>query len=206
MTKVPSILKKLYSNYIWDIPTKENVLYLTFDDGPHPEATPFVLEELRKYNAKATFFCVGNNVEHHPEIYRQIIEEGHVTGNHTFHHLNGWKVNDKKYFDDIIEARKHIDSVLFRPPYGKITRFQSKHLRNSSLGFKIIMWDVLSKDYDLKLNGEDCSFNVLRFSRPGSIVVFHDSEKAFPRMKEALVTTLKFFSEKGYRFEAIRLV
>ena len=129
---------------------------------------------------KATFFCVGNNVEQHPEIYRQIIEDGHVTGNHTFHHLNGWKVNDQKYFADIIEARKHIDSILFRPPYGKITRFQSRHLRNSSLGFKIIMWDVLSKDYDLKLKGEDCSFNVLRFSRPGSIVVFHDSEKAFP--------------------------
>ena len=206
MTKVPAIIKRLYSNYVWDIPTKENILYLTFDDGPRPEATPFVLEQLRIYNAKATFFCVGNNVEQHPEIYRQIIGEGHATGNHTFHHLNGWKVSDRKYFDDIIEARKYIDSILFRPPYGRITRFQSRHLRNSVLGFKIIMWDVLSKDYDQKLNAEDCSFNVLRFARPGSIVVFHDSEKAFPRMKEALRTTLKYFSEKGYRFEAIRLV
>ena len=206
MTKVPSIIKKFFSNFVWDIPTKENILYLTFDDGPHPEATPFVLEELKKYNAKATFFCVGNNVVNHPDIYRQIIEEGHVTGNHTFQHLNGWKVSDKKYFDDVVEARKYIDSILFRPPYGKITRFQSRHLRDSSLGFRIIMWDVLSKDYDVKLKGEDCAFNVLRYSKPGSIVVFHDSAKAFPRMKEALVTTLKFFSEKGYRFEAIRLV
>ncbi|HKP32904.1 MAG TPA: polysaccharide deacetylase family protein [Chitinophagaceae bacterium] len=206
MTKVPSIIKKFFSNFVWDIPTKENILYLTFDDGPHPEATPFALEELKKYNAKATFFCVGNNVVNHPDIYRQIIEEGHVTGNHTFQHLNGWKVSDKKYFDDVVEARKYIDSILFRPPYGKITRFQSRHLRDSSLGFRIIMWDVLSKDYDVKLKGEDCAFNVLRYSKPGSIVVFHDSAKAFPRMKEALVTTLKFFSEKGYRFEAIRLV
>jgi len=206
MTKVPWVFKKIYSNYIWEIPTDENILYLTFDDGPHPEATPFVLEQLKNYNAKGTFFCVGDNVVRYPEIYRRVLDEGHAVGNHTFNHLNGWKVKDGEYFENVMKARDHIDSNLFRPPYGKITTFQARHLRNSTQAFKIIMWDVLSKDYDIKLSAEDCSFNVLRYAVKGSIVVFHDSQKAFPRMKEALTSTLKFFSEKGFRFEAIRLV
>jgi peptidoglycan/xylan/chitin deacetylase (PgdA/CDA1 family) len=166
-------------------------------------ATPFVLDQLQQYNAKASFFCLGKNVVAHPEIYRQTIEADHVIGNHTFNHLNGWKVEDGEYFEDIIEAKKHIDSPLFRPPYGRITSFQSKHLSKPPFNLKIVMWDVLSKDYNVQLSGEDCAFNVIRHAVAGSIVVFHDSEKAFPRMQKALIKTLQFFSEKGWTFKAI---
>ena len=203
MVKSPWIFKKLFPNLIWKIPTQEKILYLTFDDGPHPVATPFVLEQLRQYNAKATFFCLGKNVLEYPSIYESILNAGHSIGNHTQNHVNGWKVDNRKYFNDIIEARKYIDSFLFRPPYGRITPFQSKQLRESPLNFKIIMWDVLSKDYDVQLSPDEASFNVLRYSSEGSIVVFHDSEKAFPRMQKALVATLKHFSEKGWRFNSI---
>jgi peptidoglycan-N-acetylglucosamine deacetylase len=203
MVKTPWIVRKLFSNLIWKIPGEEKTLYLTFDDGPHPVATPFVLKELEQYNAKATFFCIAKNVVAYPDIYRQTIDAGHAIGNHTFNHLNGWKVKDKEYFNDIIEAKKHIDSALFRPPYGKITTFQAKHLSRSPLDFRIVMWDVLSKDYNVQLSAEDCSFNVIRNAAPGSVVVFHDSEKAFPRMQKALTTTLQFFSEKGWTFKSI---
>ena len=203
MVKPPWVLKKIFSRLVWKIPTDEKILYLTFDDGPHPVATPFVLEQLKKYDARATFFCLGKNVAEYPSIYRAIVQAGHTVGNHTFKHLNGWKVKDKDYFNDIIEARKYIDSSLFRPPYGKITPFQAKHLRSSPLRYTIIMWDVLSKDYDLQLTARDCAFNVVRHASAGSIIVFHDSEKAWPRMQNALAETLQYFSEKGWRFAAI---
>lgn len=208
--KTPWWLKKLYPRCIWDIPSSEKVLYLTFDDGPHPEATPFVLNTLQQYNAKATFFCIGKNVAAHKDLYRSILDGGHRAGNHTFHHLNGWKATDEHYLKNILEAGKYIDSNLFRPPYGKITRFQVKLLtgiRNSpvSSNFSIIMWDVLSADFDTSKNGATCASYVIKNAQPGSIVVFHDSEKAFPRLKEALPKTLEHFSKLGYRFEAIRL-
>ena len=180
-------------------------MYLTFDDGPNPVATPFVLEQLKKYNASATFFCIGKNVKDHPSLYGQLIEEGHAIGNHTFNHVNGWKVADNVYFKDIIEAKKYIDSSLFRPPYGRITRFQAKHLKQSALQFKVVMWDVVSGDFDTTISPDKCSFNVLRNAGEGSIVVFHDSEKAFPNLKKALPDTLEYFSVRGYRFEAIRV-
>ena len=200
MVKVPWIVKQIFNDLVWKIPTKEKILYLTFDDGPHPTATPFVLEELKKYNARATFFCLGKNVAAHPHIYASIMQAGHTVGNHTFNHLNGWKVKDKQFFQDVIEAKKYIDPSLFRPPYGKITPFQAKHLKESPLSFDIIMWDVLSKDYDVTLTARDCSFNVVRHAQPGSIVVFHDSEKAWPRMQGALTETLKYFAENGWTF------
>jgi len=203
MVKTPWIIRNLFSNLTWKIPTEEKILYLTFDDGPHPTVTPFVLEQLEKYNAKASFFCVGKNVVTYPAIYSQVVNADHTIGNHTHHHLNGWMVRDQDYFNDINEARKYIDSALFRPPYGKITTFQAKHLSRSPFGFEIVMWDVLSKDYNVKLSGEDCAFNVIRNAVQGSVIVFHDSEKAFPRMQKALISTLQFFSEKGWRFEAI---
>ncbi len=205
MVKTPWIAKKLFPHLTWQLPTNEKVLYLTFDDGPHPVATPFVLELLRKYSAKATFFCLGKNVASHPSIYSAIVNEGHAVGNHTFNHLNGWKAKDQDYFDDVIKARKYIDSSFFRPPYGKITPFQAKHLAKPPLSFNVIMWDVLSKDYDVMLDGEVCAFNVLRHATEGSIVVFHDSEKALPRMQKALTATLQFFSEKGWRFDVIKI-
>jgi peptidoglycan/xylan/chitin deacetylase (PgdA/CDA1 family) len=203
MVKTPWAIRKLFPHLVWKIPTKEKTLYLTFDDGPHPLATPFVLEQLARFNAKATFFCVGKNVTIHADIYENILNAGHAIGNHTQNHMNGWKVGDEKYFEDILEARKYIDSKLFRPPYGRITPFQAKHLRRLPLEFKIIMWDVLSKDYDVQLSADDSAMNVLRNASEGSIIVFHDSEKAFPRMQKALVATLQHFSEKGWKFKSI---
>ena len=206
--KTPWLLKKLFPHCIWDIPVQDNVIYFTFDDGPHPVATPFVLETLQQYQAKATFFCIGKNVAEHPEIYRSILDAGHMVGNHTFNHLNGWKVRDEQYVKNILEAGKYIDSGLFRPPYGRITRFQVKlitGIKNApgSNNFRVIMWDVLSGDFDNSLSGEDCAFNVIKHAAPGSIVVFHDSEKAFPRIKTALPMIMEHLSKKNYRFEAI---
>jgi peptidoglycan/xylan/chitin deacetylase (PgdA/CDA1 family) len=210
LVKTPWLLRKLYPGCTWQIPSRDKVIYLTFDDGPHPDITPYVLDTLKQYQAKATFFCIGKNVVAHPDIYRRLLEEGHRTGNHTFNHLNGWKVQNDVYVNNIIEASKYIDSNLFRPPYGRITKFQVKILsdiaayKGSDRRFSIIMWDVLSGDFDKKLSAENCTLNVIRKTRPGSIVVFHDSEKAFPRMRASLPEVLKYFSEKGYRFEVIQ--
>ena len=194
----------LYRGLVWRVPTAEKVLYLSFDDGPHPVATPFVLDELGKYGAKGTFFCIGKNVEAHPEIYRRILMEGHRVGNHTQDHLNGWKVDDRRYLESIRAAARRIDSDLFRPPYGRIGALQSSVLRSAPFNYSIIMWDVLSADFDLALTGERCARNVIRDGRPGSIVVFHDSEKAFERLRVALPMVLKKFAGEGYRFEVIR--
>ncbi|MGB8194618.1 MAG: polysaccharide deacetylase family protein, partial [Chitinophagaceae bacterium] len=189
--KTPWYLKRMYNNLLWDIPSREKVMYLTFDDGPNPTATPFVLEQLKKYNAAGTFFCIGKNVMDQPALYRQLLSEGHAVGNHTFNHMNGWKVTDKEYFKDILDAKKYIDSSLFRPPYGRITMFQAKHLRQSNLQFKVVMWDVVSGDFDTKITPDECAVNVLKNAGPGSIVVFHDSEKAFPNLQKALPATLE---------------
>src|SRR5579863_2665827 len=188
--KTPWLLKKIYSSCIWDIPTSTNEkkIYLTFDDGPHPVATPFVLDQLKKYQAKATFFCIGKNVVEHPDVFKEILSQGHRVGNHTHNHFNGWKVSDKQYFDNIVEAKKYIDSNLFRPPYGRITKFQSETLRQSA-NFKIIMWDVLSADFDKEILPEKCTANVIKNTRSGSIIIFHDSEKAFDRMRVSLPAT-----------------
>jgi peptidoglycan/xylan/chitin deacetylase (PgdA/CDA1 family) len=203
LAKTPWWLKLIFPSYVWDIKTKEKVLYLTFDDGPHPVATPFVLDQLKKYNAKATFFCIGKNVLLYPEIYQRIIEEGHAIGNHTQNHLNGWKSGDDVYMADITEASKHIDSTLFRPPYGRITSFQAKHVKDAMRkpAVKIIMWNVLSGDFDETITAERCSENVILNAKKGSIIVFHDSKKAFPRLEPALPEILKFFGEKGMRFK-----
>ena len=200
--KTPWALKKLYPSCIWEVPNAEKKIYLTFDDGPHPEATPFVLHELKKFRAKATFFCIGKNVLEHPDIYKQILLEGHRTGNHTQNHLNGWKVPDKEYFDDIREAKKYIDSNLFRPPYGRITSFQLMNLSKRA-GFKIIMWDVLSADFDKEISPDQCSQNVIQNARSGSIIIFHDSKKALETIKISLPEVLHFFSEKGFAFETL---
>ena len=207
--KTPWLLKKFYPGCVWDLPAPDNVLYLTFDDGPHPEATPFVLDELKKYNAKATFFCIGKNVVEHPDIYKRILFEGHRVGNHSYNHLNGWKVDDKKYIDDVMEARKFIDSDIFRPPYGRITKFQNRLLTSGESNrkqlFKIIMWNILSADFDETITPEKCALNVTRNSKSGSIIVFHDSKKAFSKLQFALPSVLKHFTDKNYRFESISL-
>lgn len=197
-------MRMLYpSGLIWDLPSREKVLYLTFDDGPHPVATPIVLDLLKAFDAKATFFCIGNNVLKHPEIYKRILMEGHRVGNHTQDHCNGWKTPDQLWLNNIQQAAAHIDSDLFRPPYGRLKRFPAKVLQQSNCPFKLIMWDVLSADFDPTLTSEHCFKNVRKHARNGSIVVFHDSEKALPRMEGALKKTLEYFKGKGYRFSSI---
>lgn len=202
----PWLLRKFYKDCIWQMPkTSEKKIYLTFDDGPHPIATPFVLEELKKYNAKATFFCIGKNVVEHPELYKRIIDEGHKVGNHTYNHLNGWKTEDALYMDNIAEAKKYIDSDLFRPPYGRITKFQLQLLKKSKFKLRIIMWSVLSGDFDQKLSPEKCLKNVVENIKNNSIIVFHDSEKAFTRLRYVLPETLKTLTGKGFQFDKITL-
>lgn len=203
--KTPGWLKRIYASYIWSLPVNDKILYLTFDDGPHPEATPFVLKELKKHNALATFFCIGKNVVAYPGIYKQIINEGHSVGNHTYNHLNGWKTGNDDYLKDIALASNEIDSDLFRPPYGRITSFQAKNLTPVMKGKdpKVIMWDVLSGDFDIACTPQQCLSNVLFASVSGSIVVFHDSEKAFPKLEYTLPRMLNHFSEKGYLFKAL---
>src|ERR1700733_4155470 len=179
LVRAPWWLKKCYPGMVWDIPSREKVLYLSFDDGPHPEITPFVLDELGKCGAKATFFCIGKNVEACPQVYKRILGEGHRVGNHTHDHLSGWKTPDKKYIANIGQAAKFIDSNLFRPPYGRISAFQAACVRGAPLSYKIVMWGVLSADFDEGLSSDKCARNVIRNAGPGSVVVFHDSEKAF---------------------------
>ena len=200
--KTPWLLKKFYPQCLWTLPTKEKKIYLTFDDGPHPEATPFVLDVLKKYHARGTFFCIGKNIVDNPALYRRILEEGHRVGNHTHNHVNGWKTKSEDYILNIREAARYIDSDLFRPPYGRISRFQISFLK-SELKFRIIMWDVLSADFDKRISPEKCAWHVTAHARPGSIVIFHDSAKAFERLRVALPMVLGHFSDQGFRFESV---
>lgn len=206
IVKTPQWATKLFASYIWKMPPNASkAIYLTFDDGPHPEITTFVLEELRKYNAKATFFCIGKNVVEHPLVYKNILNEGHAVGNHTHNHLNGWKTPDSEYLENVLEAKKCINSSLFRPPYGRIKKSQREALMQNDAGFQIVMWSVLSGDFDVNITPEACCNNVLKNTKSGSIVVFHDSEKAYSRLQYALPIVLKYFTEKGYLFEKIEL-
>jgi peptidoglycan/xylan/chitin deacetylase (PgdA/CDA1 family) len=203
--KTPWWVKKVFSSYVWDIPTTEKIVYLSFDDGPHPNITPWVLEQLNKHNAKASFFCIGKNVLKHPSVYQQVLAEGHAIGNHTHHHLNGWKTPPAEYLADIEEASKYINSGLFRPPYGRITKAAWKGLPKALNvpEVKVIMWDVLSADFDNRISKETCVTNVLKNARPGSVVVFHDSEKAFANLQFALPLILSNLKNEGYRLEEI---
>lgn len=205
LVKTPWLMKKIYPAYIWSIDTNEKELYLTFDDGPHPVATPFVLKQLKQYNALGTFFCIGKNVVAYPDLYKQIQDEGHTVGNHTHHHLNGWKTANEIYLKDVAEASRVIDSSLFRPCYGRITSFQAQNLMQVMKGKKpeIIMWDILSGDFDTSCTPQQCLANVVLASVPGSIIVFHDSEKAYPRLEYALPRVLSYFTEKGFSFKSL---
>ena len=209
--KTPSLVRRLFPNYIWNLPTTEKVLYLTFDDGPTPEITEWTLDVLKQYNAKATFFCLGNNIEKYPSIFERLIKEGHCIGNHTFDHPRGWKTKTEDYVDEAIRTQEVINlkssntkaskENLFRPPYGQITTKQGRFLRK--LGYKIIMWDVLAFDWNNSITKEKCAQNVISKARSGSIIVFHDSVKASERMQYALPKVLDYFTKKGFEFKRI---
>ncbi len=209
-SKTPKVLKQFFSSYTWDLYVKnEKKLYLTFDDGPIPDITEFVLDQLRLYNAKATFFCIGENIKKHPEIFNKIVSEGHSVGNHTMNHLKAWKSNSGAYLKNITDCEStiltHIEILpeqrIFRPPYGQISYSKFKILEK--LGYKIILWDVLSKDWEQNITPEVCLQNVIENTEQGSIIVFHDSIKASKNLTYALPKVLDYFTKKGFIFDKI---
>lgn len=215
LVKTPSILKLLHPTLLWNKPRGEKVIYLTFDDGPIPDVTNFVLNVLKNHQATATFFCIGDNIVKHPDIFLEIQQQGHRIGNHTFNHLRGWDTEDEAYVDNFTQCQELTRTALFRPPYGRIKRSQVKRILSSHTDehlpplitassnnqqMQIIMWDVLSGDFDTEISGEKCYQNVIESTKNGSIIVFHDSEKAFPRMQYALPKAIKYFKENGYTF------
>lgn len=201
ISRSPALLRRLTrKNLTWDIPDRPGEIFLTFDDGPVPEITPRVIEILAQYNAKATFFCVGDNVARYPDVYQQLINAGHATGNHTFHHLNGWKTSPEDYLADIEKCSHVVRSRLFRPPYGRI---RPSLIRSLSNDYRIVMWSVLTGDYDKTLTPAQVLKNATDNTTDGSIVVFHDSLKALTNMLFALPAFLDRFSRKGYRFSII---
>lgn len=221
--KTPLVVKKIFPNYVWDISSSVKTIYLTFDDGPTPEITTWTLNTLKQYNAEATFFCIGNNIEKHTEIFKNIIENGHSIGNHTQNHIKGWRTRSKDYFENIelcesilksqitdskfqvpkssMVNQKSLVTTLFRPPYGQITPRQGRKL--IAKDYKIIMWDILSFDWDKTVSPETCLKNVISKAQNGSIVVFHDSVKASKNMTYALPKVLEFFRREGYVFKGI---
>jgi len=223
LVKSPLLLKWYYSKLIWNKSRTEKVIYLTFDDGPIPNVTDFVLKTLKAFNAKATFFCIGDNINKHPDVFERVKNDGHAIGNHTFNHLKGWATEDAPYLQNFLKCQALTQSNLFRPPYGRIKKSQisklvsgyslwaeglnpqPRHIQhltcNSSL--QIVMWDVLSGDFDAGLSPEKCYQNVIKHTEQGSIVVFHDSLKAFDRLQYALPKVLDYFSKKGYRFSSL---
>jgi len=198
LPKSPKIIKALYSQLTWEIPNTKNKIYLTFDDGPTPEITDWTLDILKQFNIKATFFCLGQNVENYPKIYQRILDEDHAIGNHSYTHLSGWKTKDEDYFKDFEKSQSLINSTLLRPPYGRITKSQAKHLKKQ---YNIIMWSVLSGDFDEKISPEKCLENVIKHTKSGSIIVFHDSEKASKNLKYALPKAIENLMERGFVFD-----
>ena len=209
--KTNSIIKKIFSKYVWDLPNNENKVYLTFDDGPTPQITEWVLEQLHQHNAKATFFFIGKNIEAYPSIFTKTINGGHAIGNHTFNHLNGWKTSTEEYstnislcdnaISDLTVGDSKNKSKIFRPPYGKITPKQAAKVLKK--GYKIVMWDVLSADFDQTISSEKCLENVVSNVKTGSIIVFHDSVKAFKNLEYALPKVLDYLDKNNFIYETI---
>lgn len=206
--KTNRFIKWIFPNYIWDIKNSENKIYLTFDDGPIPEVTEWVLEILNKYDVKATFFCIGDNIEKHAPIFQKVIDARHSIGNHTFNHLKGWDFSTEEYIENTLQCEKtilekteikNLKSKIFRPPYGKIKPSQSKILQK--MGYKIIMWDVLSVDYDKEVSPEQCLENIIQNTVSGSIIACHDSLKAFKNLEYALPRAIEYLKNAGFKFE-----
>ena len=200
LAKSPAIIKKYYPRLIWDIPNDQNKIFLSFDDGPIPEITNWVLDVLDTYNIKATFFCLGCNAVKNPGIYSKIINNGHTVGNHSYHHLSGWDVADAEYLSNIKKSNLLLNASLFRPPYGRIRKSQISALIED---YKVIMWDVLSGDFDPKISPEKCYNNVIKNTKPGSVIVFHDSIKASENLKYALPKAIEYLLEQGFEFDVI---
>ncbi len=196
----PHILRKLYPSLLWEMPKGEKKIYITFDDGPHPAITPQVLEILKRFDAKATFFCVGDNVRKYKTTFNMIASEGHSIGGHTYNHEKGWNTRTKNYIDSVNDTQELIKSSLFRPPHGRIKSSQIRRLKNN---YKLVAWSVISYDWDKSLSPEDCFNNVIKNAGDGSIVVFHDSEKAVKNMIPALTKVLEYYSYKGFTFEKL---
>ncbi|WP_316827299.1 polysaccharide deacetylase family protein [Pedobacter miscanthi] len=220
LIKSPLLLKWYYPSLLWNKSRTEKVIYLTFDDGPIPNVTDFVLKTLKVFNAKATFFCIGDNIVKHPDVFERVKNDGHAIGNHTFNHLKGWKTDNETYLENTLKCQKLTQTNLFRPPYGRIKKSQirsleslvwsseSKAPNNSQLPapssqLNIVMWDVLSGDFDINLAPEKCYQNVIKHTENGSIIVFHDSLKAFDRLSYALPKVLAYFSDKGFTFSTL---
>ncbi len=203
LVKTPRLLKMLYPGLIWDTHQNSRCIYLTFDDGPIPIVTPFVLNILKQYNAKATFFCIGDNVRKHPDIFEHVKNDGHAIGNHTFNHLKGWATDNETYLKNFLEADKLLKTNLFRPPYGRVKRAQVELLRNAKPDLKVIMWNILSADFDVKLSPEKCLDNVLKNTGNGDVVLFHDSLKAFDRLEYALPRAMEQWSKEGFVFKVL---
>ena len=207
LVKTPAFIQRFFRQFAWRVSTSKKVIYLTFDDGPVPDFTPWVLDILKHHGAKATFFCVGENVKKYPRIYRQILSDGHSVGNHTFNHLKGWNTSIKKYVKNTLKAEAYMErhgklkKKLFRPPHGRIRPVQAKRLR--SLGYKIVMWDVLSGDFDQSLSKKECLELTIKHIEEGSIVVFHDSDKSFKNLDYVLPRVLVHFKEQGFEFKPL---
>jgi peptidoglycan/xylan/chitin deacetylase (PgdA/CDA1 family) len=193
-------IRLLYPGSVFRLPAEKRVVYLTFDDGPHQEITPWVLDVLKQYNAKASFFVLGKHAKRHPELCSRLLSEGHAIGNHTMNHELGWKTSDKLYLASVLEASEFINSAYFRPPYGKCTLSQFKALRKD---YTFVFWDVLAEDWKSDKTGYQCFQKVIRKVRNGSVIVFHDSEKAWPRLKEALPMVLKKLNDDGFVLKAL---
>ncbi|QNL49672.1 polysaccharide deacetylase family protein [Olivibacter sp. SDN3] len=200
IVKSPLWLRILLPQLTWHGSRKEKVIYLTFDDGPIPDVTPKVLNILKKYGIKATFFCVGENIIKHPEIFNQVKQDGHQIGNHTYNHLKGWKTPISIYLKNIEKCQSYTQTNLFRPPYGRCTLAQIKQLKKK---YEIIMWDVITYDFDTGLSPDDCYTNAIKYSRNGSIVVFHDNLKAVPRLLYALPKAIEYWQRQGYSFKVL---
>ena len=198
--KVSRLIQWALSGFTWRIDRPGKNIYLTFDDGPIPEATPWVLRRLEDFGAKATFFCVGHNIEKHPRVFERMVKAGHTPANHTFNHLSGFDVSAEQYVENVWKAEKLIGTRLFRPPYGKITPRQYMTLKKD---FKMVLCDVLSGDFDKNNRTEDLVQRTISGTENGSIILFHYSIKAIPRISEALPAVLRYFSDKGYSFRSL---
>ncbi|NJC27572.1 polysaccharide deacetylase family protein [Neolewinella antarctica] len=202
LVKTPRLVQRLLPNFHWIGPSDDSdpTIYLTFDDGPIPQITPWIIEQLAAFDAKATFFCVGNNVRRYPELIKATLAAGHTVGNHTMHHLDGWESDNMPYFHDVRHCALQVKSSLFRPPYGRIKPSQAQFLQRH---YEVVMWDVLSGDFDPEMTAEDCYGNVVKNAGPGSIVVFHDSLKAERNVRETLPRVLAHYAALGYSFAAL---